>query len=82
MTLLWLSTGRLIELVVAVLLLGASIYLYRSKPAANDNGASSYGSQGAVILLVIAAIMGIHALGGLDYHPSAAEAEYLSGHGR
>ena len=72
---------RLIELVVAVLLLGASIYFYRSKPAANDNGASSYGSQGAVIMLVIAAIMGIHALGGLDYHPTQAEADYFKARG-
>ena len=82
MTLLWLSTGRLIELVVAVLLLGASIFLYRSKPAANDNGAGNYGSQGAVILLVVAAIMGIHALGGLDYHPTQAEADYFKARAR
>ena len=73
---------RLIELVVAALLLGASIYFYRSKPAANDNGAGSYGSQGAVILLVIAAILGIHALGGLDYHPTQAEADYFKARGR
>ena len=26
---------------------------------------------------VVAAIMGIHALGGLDYHPSAAEADMI-----
>ena len=76
------TTPRLIELIVAVLLLGASIYLYRSKPAPDDSAASSYGSQGAVILLVIAAIMGIHALGGLDYHPTQAEADYFRARGR
>ena len=28
-------------------------------------------------LFVVAVIMGIHALGGLDYHPTAAEADYF-----
>jgi len=72
-----LSTGRLLELVLAVLLLGAGIFFYRRR----DMG-DSYGSQGAVILFVVAAIMAIHALGGLDYHPSSAEAEYLRDHAR
>jgi hypothetical protein len=75
---LHLSTGRMIELVVAVLLLVAGVYLYRRPKAPGD----TYGSQGAVILFVVAAIMGIHALGGLDYHPSAAEAQFLREHSR
>jgi len=53
------------------------VVLYRRKPADGN----SYGNQGAVILLVVAAIMGIHALGGLDYHPSSAEADMLRGQG-
>jgi predicted transporter len=72
-----LSTGRLVELVLAILLLGAGIFFYRRR-AKGD----SYGSQGAVILFVVAVIMAIHALGGLDYHPSSAEAEYLRDHAR
>ena len=72
------TTGRMAELAVAILLLVAGIYFYRRR----DPAADSYGSQGAVILFVIAVIMGIHALGGLDYHPSRAEAEYLSEHGQ
>ena len=68
-----MSTGRMVELAVAVLLLVAGVVLYRRKPADGN----SYGNQGAVILLVVAAIMGIHALGGLDYHPSSAEADML-----
>ena len=60
----------MIELAGAILLLVAGVYFYRRR----DKG-DSYGSQGAVILFVVAAIMGIHALGGLDYHPSSAEAE-------
>ena len=67
------STGRMIELVGAVLVLLAGIVIYRLKPADGN----SYGNQGAVLLLVVAAIMGIHALGGLDYHPSKAEADAL-----
>jgi hypothetical protein len=72
-----LSTGRLIELVLALLLLGAGVFFYRRRDKAD-----SYGSQGAVILFVVAVIMAIHALGGLDYHPSSAEAEYFRDHGR
>lgn len=63
----------MIELVVAVLLLGAGIFFYRRKPTEGDG----YGNQGAVILLVIGVIVAIHALGGLDYHPSQAEADLM-----
>jgi hypothetical protein len=67
-----MTTGRAIELAAAVVLLIAGVIFYRRR----DSG-DSYGSQGAVILFVIAAIMAIHALGGLDYHPSAAEADMV-----
>jgi hypothetical protein len=70
-----LTTGRLVELVLAVLILAAGIFFYRRRTQSD-----SYGSQGAVILLVVALIMTIHALGGLDYHPSSAEAEYFRDH--
>ena len=70
-----MTTARMLELVLAVLLLVGGIVLYRRKPA----DGSSYGNQGAVILIVVAVIMAIHALGGLDYHPSAAEAEMFAG---
>ena len=69
---LHMTTGRMIELVAAVLLFVAGVYFYRRRDKAD-----SYGSQGAVILFAIAVIMAIHALGGLDYHPSAAEADLL-----
>jgi hypothetical protein len=75
------SGGRLIELVGAVLILAAGVVFYRRRPAPDDAGASSYGNQGAVILLVVAAIMGIHALGGLDYHPSQSEADAMRARG-
>ena len=72
-----MTTGRMIELVVAVLLLAAGVYFYRRR-AKGD----SYGSQGAVIMFVIAAIMGTHALGGFDYRPSQAELEAKQDRGR
>lgn len=73
-----MTTSRTIELVAAALLLLAGVVFYRRKP---EDG-NSYGNQGAVILLVISLIMGIHALGGLDYHPTKAEADALRGAGR
>ena len=74
-----MTTARMIELAAALVLLGIGIWLYRRR--ARGEGADGYGSQGAVLLLVVAAIMGIHALGGLDYHPREAELEiYKSRH--
>jgi hypothetical protein len=62
----------MIELGAAVILLAAAVIFYRRRDKAD-----SYGSQGAVILLVIGAIMAVHALGGLDYHPSQSELDAL-----
>ena len=70
-------TGRMIELAAAVVILGAGVYFYRRRDRSD-----SYGSQGAVILFVVAAIMAIHALGALDYHPTRAEAQYFKDHRR
>ena len=72
-----MTYGRMIELAAAVLILAAGVWLYR-----RPKGADGYGSQGAVILLVVAAIMGIHALGGLDYHPSKGELDYFKARSR
>ena len=77
-----LSTPRMIELAAAVVLLVAAVIFYRRKPEPDGSGAGNYGNQGAVILLVIAVIMGIHALGGLDYHPSQAEADMMRSRAR
>lgn len=64
-----MTGARIIELAAAVVVFGLGVWLYRSRKAA-DQG---YGSQGAVLLFAVGAIMAIHALGALDYHPSAAE---------
>lgn len=65
--------GTILELVAAGVLLVAGIWLYRRNRAV-DRG---YGSQGAVLLFVIAIIVGIHALGLMKYRPSASELEAM-----
>jgi hypothetical protein len=72
-----MTNARMIELVIAVALLVAGLVLYRRRAADG-----SYGSQGAVILFAVAAVMGIHALGGLDYRPTVAEADMFRARAR
>src|SRR5206468_12699577 len=67
-----MTLPRMGELAAALLILGAGVYFYRRKDTGNP-----FGNQGAVILIAVAVIMGIHALGGLDYRPSQAEADYF-----
>ena len=66
-----MTMREILELVAAIAMVAAGIYLYRRRPAEGDDG--QYGSQGAVILFVVAVILAIHGLGLLEYHPSAAE---------
>ena len=68
-----MTSGRIIELSVAIAILGAGIWLYRRRATEDRN----HGSQGAVLLFVIAVIMGVHALGLMEYRPSQAEIEAL-----
>lgn len=75
-----MTTGRAIELAVAVVLLVVGVVLYR-RPS-DKTGSDSYGSQGAVILFVVAAIVAIHALRLLEYHPTPAEADMIMEHSR
>lgn len=65
-----MSTWRLVELLLAVILLGAGLWFYTRRVPGNGVRRDS---QGAVLLFAVAAILGIHALGGLDYHPSQSE---------
>ena len=68
-----MKPGTILELIAAVVLLIAGVWLYRRNRAV-DRG---YGSQGAVLLFVIAIIVGIHALGLMKYRPSASELEIM-----
>ena len=61
-----MTTVQIIEVAVAALLIGGGIWLQvRSK-----REDAQHGSQGAVILIAIGAIMAIHGLGLLEYRPS------------
>jgi hypothetical protein len=66
------TTGRAIELAVAVLLLVVGVVLYRRRDRSD-----TYGSQGAVLLFIVAAIVAVHALHLMDYHPTRAEADMM-----
>lgn len=59
----------IIELAVAALLIIGGIWL-QVRGKRED---SKHGSQGAVILLAIGAIMAIHGLGLLEYRPMGSE---------
>ena len=72
-----MTSGRMIELGVAAALLAAGVYFYRARDPQDR-----YGSQGAILLLAIAAIVAIHALGLLKYRPSADEAQMLADQSR
>ena len=65
-----MTTTRIIELVVAVGLILLSVIVYRRRGPEGDGG---YGNQGSVIVLFIAIIMIIHALGLLEYRPHPME---------
>jgi hypothetical protein len=64
-----MTVPSMIEVAVGAALIAGGIWLYRRR-APNDDG---YGSQGAVILFIVAAILLIHGLGLMEYRPSAAE---------
>ena len=66
-----MTVGTMIEIALGVALGVGSVWLYRK--GAKEDG--NYGSQGAVLLLIVAAILLIHGLGLLEYHPSQAEIE-------
>ena len=64
-----MTTTQVIEVLVAVALFALGVWQYRRRSAEDGR----YGSQGAVILFVIAAILAMHGLGLFEYRPSAAE---------
>ena len=67
-----MTAGRIAELAVALACLVAGVLLYRRRDKSD-----AYGSQGAVLLFVVAMILAIHGLGLLKYRPSASETELM-----
>jgi NO-binding membrane sensor protein with MHYT domain len=65
------TTTQIIEVLVAAALFALGVWQYRRRSAEDPN----HGSQGAVILFVIAAIVAMHGLGLFEYRPSPMERE-------
>lgn len=57
-----MSVGAIIEVAVAAAMVGAGAFAWKRG-----------GSQGAAILLVVAALLLVHGLGLMEYRPSPAE---------
>ena len=74
-----MSIARLAELALAVILLGAGVWFYARPLPSGTPAGTRRDSQGSVLLLVVGAILGIHALGLLEYHPSPAEIDMAHG---
>ena len=68
-----MTVATMIEIAIGFALGIGAVLLYRRRSASGG----SYGSQTAVLLLVVATILLIHAFGGLDYRPSEAELEAM-----
>ena len=65
-----MTATQIIEVVIAAALIVGGVILYRRRGA---EGEAETGSQTAVILLFIGAIVAIHGLGLLEYTPMASE---------
>ncbi|GAA4748612.1 hypothetical protein GCM10023264_13430 [Sphingomonas daechungensis] len=63
-----MTTAQIVELAAAAAIFAGGVWMYR-----RPRGGDQYGSQGAVILFVIALLLVIHGLGLLNYQPSPAE---------
>ena len=68
-----MTNREIVEVAAAVAVLAAGVWLYRRNRAV-DRG---YGSQGAVLLFAVAAILAIHGLGLMRYRPGAGTIEAL-----
>ena len=66
-----MTTTQVIEVLVAAVLFALGVWQYRRRSAEDPN----HGSQGAVILFVVAALIAMHGLGLFEYRPSAMERE-------
>ena len=65
-----MSNLQLLELAAGIALLIGGGYVYWRLSSGKD-----YGSQGGVLLLIVGALVTIHALGLFEYRPSQSEIE-------
>jgi uncharacterized membrane protein HdeD (DUF308 family) len=66
-----MTTMQIIEVAIAALLIGAGI----RRQVRTRRSSPNRGSQTAVILIVIGALIAIHGLGLMEYRPSRGEME-------
>ena len=64
-----MTATQIVELAIAAALIIGGVILYRRR---GGQGKTQTGSQTAVILLFIGAILAIHGLGLLEYRPAGA----------
>jgi hypothetical protein len=67
-----MSATELLELAAGIALVVGGGYVYWRRSAGEN-----YGSQGGVILLIVGALITIHALGLFEYRPSQAEIDQM-----
>lgn len=63
-----MTTGTILELAAAAALIVGGILLYRKRGREDP----LHGSQSAVLLMVVGAILAIHGLGLLEYRPMSS----------
>ena len=64
-----MTTMQMIEVAVAALLIGAGVWRQVRTRTTSPNR----GSQTAVVLIIVGAIIGVHGLGLMEYRPSQGE---------
>lgn len=69
-----MSQGSYLELAIAVVVAGLGVWLYRRPSPEPDH----YGSQGAVLLFAIAAILVVHVVMSERASPHVAEVEVVA----
>lgn len=73
-----MTTVQLLEVAVAAALIGAGIWRQVKTRRTSPNR----GSQTAVILIAIGALVGIHGLGLMEYRPSQGELDRMTRQGQ